>query len=887
MHPNDALVLAEADSIAVVNVGTGSWRLRDGSGDWRHVEISAVDRRDDPAVEGFVVTMRDVDERIALEERLRAQAYHDSLTGLGNRALLAERTEQALAERRDDGNGATVGMLFIDLDDFQAINDGYGHPVGDEVLRLVAKRILQVLGPLEVAARVGGDEFAVLLERVDSVEAAAAAANRIGAVLREPLHSAIGEVVLETSIGVAVARREDATLDTLLRDADAALHVSKADATRVEIYDPARDPNAPERAALAGELRRGIAGHELEVHYQPKVDMGTGHVTAMEALVRWRHPESGLLPPIAFLELAERSGQMAALTHRVLELSLTGLAEVHRQGHDLIVCVNLAAGSLRDPGFVDDVQAMLEHTGVPADRLRLELTEDVLMSDATRAEPTLRALNEMGITFSVDDFGTGHSSLTRLKSMPIDVLKIDRSFVMDMMEDENDSAIVRSTIGLAHDLGLLVVAEGVEDAATWQELRLFGCDTAQGFHIARPLPLAGFTRWIDEWRWTRDRALAGGDGGKRVTAEEAMDLTRTWFGDLFVQSPVAMTLAGLDGRYLRVNRSFCELLRRSEAELLTKTFTDVSHSDGATDSAELRDRLLAGGEPAGSLEKRYVRGDGSLIWVEVNVALVRDAEGRPLLFFSQSQDISARKLAEVQAAQLADVVSATDEAIYSVALDGTMTSWNDGAERLYGYTAFEAVGHSSGMLIPQHPSAFAAGLKQVERGQTLRIETTAIRRDGRPVRVGFSARPLEDESGAIVGASVVAREVQTWQGMFGLDAAGRVTFANPMVTALLGWDPEELIGRPMHELIHHSHADGSHYPLAECPNYACLQDGETRRRSDEVFWRADGTSLPVAYSSTPIVQAGAVTGVVCVFEPYMVGAARHPHGPSGAGRAGS
>jgi diguanylate cyclase (GGDEF)-like protein len=424
----------------------------------------------------------------AASRHLRRQALHDALTGLPNRALLQRNAERAL---RGDGLAA---MLVIDLDRFKEVNDTLGHDHGDELLVEVAARLSRAVRRGDTLARLGGDEFAVLLDGLPHRGAVAELAGRLQDALREPIGVRGVAIELEASIGVALYPDHGTTVVTLLQRADVAMYEAKRGRLGVVTYAADRDPHSADRLGLLAELRQGIERDELVLHYQPKVALDTGEVVGVEALVRWQHPTRGLLAPDQFVPLAERTGAIADLTRWVVDRALGQQRAWLDAGIDLPVTVNLAAANVVDATLPDAIAALLERHGV--ERLECEISEHTVMADPRRAAEVLDRLRALGVRLSLDDFGTGHSSLAYLKRLPLDEVKIDRSFVSGMVEDENDAVIVRSTIDLARNLGLAVVAEGVESAELMGELAALSCDIAQGFHISRPLPADALTEWL-------------------------------------------------------------------------------------------------------------------------------------------------------------------------------------------------------------------------------------------------------------------------------------------------------------------------------------------------------------------------------------------------------
>ncbi|MER6066219.1 bifunctional diguanylate cyclase/phosphodiesterase [Streptomyces sp. NPDC001792] len=439
--------------------------------------------------------------RARAEEQLR-----DPLTGLPNRQWLLERIWTAL----DDAEriGARSALMLIDLDRFRSVNDTLGHLAGDRLLLQIADRLRLALPRGAEAARLGGDEFAVLLPVADSTTSATRVARGLVAALSSPLDLDGLTLVLEASAGVAVFPDHALDAEGLLRRADVAMYQAKRDRTGVEVYESKRDSNTPDRLGLLGDLRRALDAHEVQLHYQPKVRFD-GQVAGLEALVRWVHPERGKVPPDEFIAIAESSGLMPHLTEYVLETALGQVAEWRAQGLRVPVAVNVSPRDVHTPGFAGSVAARLARHGVPAGALQLEITEHVLLEDPQRAADTLAALTGHGVKMSLDDFGTGYSSLVHLRRLPVSELKIDRSFVARLAVDAEDAEIVRCTVDLAHSLGLLVVAEGVEDDETWERLRDLGCDAVQGWLVATAMPPEETTAWLrarGSRGWQRPRA---------------------------------------------------------------------------------------------------------------------------------------------------------------------------------------------------------------------------------------------------------------------------------------------------------------------------------------------------------------------------------------------
>jgi diguanylate cyclase (GGDEF)-like protein len=398
--------------------------------------------------------------------------------------------------------------MLMDLDHFKEINDTLGHHQGDRLLQEVAARLRSTLRESDTVARLGGDEFGVLLHGV----ADPARAARVAETLLERLHEpfAVDATTLQVggSMGVACHPAHGDDVETLIQRADIAMYAAKESSAGHAVFDASQDHHSPRRLALAAELRGAIERSQLVLAYQPKAELQSGRIVGVEALARWEHPRLGTLNPSEFVPIAEQTGLIIALTASVLDAALERLAAWRALGHDVSVAVNLSARSFLDSGLADEIPALLAARGVPPERLELEITESMLMHDPVRARATLERLAAIGVRLSVDDFGTGYSSLAHLKRLPVDTLKIDKSFVLDMAENGADEAIVRSMIELAHNLGMRVVAEGVESAATWMRLAALGCDLAQGFHLSRPLPADGLLALLEAERAAPVRLVA-------------------------------------------------------------------------------------------------------------------------------------------------------------------------------------------------------------------------------------------------------------------------------------------------------------------------------------------------------------------------------------------
>ena len=435
--------------------------------------------------------------------RLRRQAaenaylaLHDPLTDLPNRSLFQDRAAQAIRAARRTRH--RVALMILDLDRFKEVNDTLGHHNGDLLLKQVGPRLRAALRESDSIARLGGDEFGVLLPQLSDDDDARAVAEKIRQALRDPVELNGITVDLAATVGIAVYPEHGDDVETLLQRADVAMYFAKEDHSGCELYLAERDEYSPGRLALVAELRRAIDQEELVLYYQPKAELKSGHVVGVEALVRWQHPDRGLLFPDGFVPLAERTGLIRELTVAVLKEALRQLRTWQDDGLQLNVSVNLSARDLLDLDLPQTVERLLREYDLPPDRLELEITESVILAVPMRARLVLNRLSAMGVELAIDDFGSGYSSLAYLKRLPVKQLKVDRSFVMNMEQDENDAVIVRSTIDLGRNLGLIVVAEGVESEAVWSDLARLECDLAQGYYLSRPIPAQALGDWVKE-----------------------------------------------------------------------------------------------------------------------------------------------------------------------------------------------------------------------------------------------------------------------------------------------------------------------------------------------------------------------------------------------------
>jgi diguanylate cyclase (GGDEF)-like protein/PAS domain S-box-containing protein len=463
-----------------------SLRHRDGA--WLQFEVQHTDLLQDEHVRGVVLNSRDVSERKAFEDQLAHQAFHDPVTSLANRALFADRVQHSI--KRSSRGGPAIGVMFIDLDDFKTVNDSLGHAAGDTVLQEVARRLQGAVRPGDTVARFGGDEFAILLDGVADTAEAADVAGRILRVLELQYDIEGQQVYPRASVGICLAGEEFGSSDAeeLLRNADVAMYMAKRDSKgSYRVFEPAMHERVVERLELQTELQRALELNQLEVHYQPVVRLDLQADYGVEALLRWMHPTRGTIPPLHFIPLAEETGQIIAIGRWVLEEACRKGALLHEQfprTPPLTISVNLSVKQLQSETIVDDVRQALEESGLPASALVLEITESVMMADTDLAVHRLQELKALGVLLAMDDFGTGYSSLSYLSRFPVDILKMDRSFLSD---EHEESGLIAAIIALGTSLKLDVVAEGIEVPAQIASLRELGCDLGQGFLFARPM----------------------------------------------------------------------------------------------------------------------------------------------------------------------------------------------------------------------------------------------------------------------------------------------------------------------------------------------------------------------------------------------------------------
>uniref|UniRef100_UPI0035AFD0B5 sensor domain-containing protein n=1 Tax=Hylemonella sp. TaxID=2066020 RepID=UPI0035AFD0B5 len=473
-----------------------TYQLRARNGEIRWCSVSGKPVFEDGVFTGYRGTGSDITERKLTEQRIEFLAYHDPLTGLPNRVLLEDRLEQAIAQAERSHHG--LALVFMDLDNFKKINDSLGHATGDALLKEVAARLKRCVRDTDTISRQGGDEFVLVLGGLHGAEGSLPVLTKIMETLQEPFVCEGNELSTSASMGVALYPQDGNCFDILRKKADMAMYRAKeAGRNTYRFFDEAMDEEAVEHLLMRSGLRRAIERGEFVLHYQPQVDIASGRVVGVEALLRWEHPEFGLVQPGRFIPVAEESGLIVPIGAWVIEEACRQAMVWRRAGlPDLVMAVNLSAAQFRRSGIEDTVAQALQRSGLVPALLELELTESILLQDVEQVLATVQRLKQLGVQLAIDDFGTGYSSLSYLKRFDIDKLKIDQSFIRDLASDPDDAAIVRAIIQMAHSLGLRAIAEGVESAELLQQLRGFGCDEAQGYLYARPMPAAETERYL-------------------------------------------------------------------------------------------------------------------------------------------------------------------------------------------------------------------------------------------------------------------------------------------------------------------------------------------------------------------------------------------------------
>jgi diguanylate cyclase (GGDEF)-like protein/PAS domain S-box-containing protein len=498
IHPEDrewAIPFLAGPALSCTQLPPVAWRLRRVDGSWLHGETVGSNLLGDSAVAGLVLATRDVSERKSLEERLAHHAFHDSLTGLANRRQFQERVQAALLDPRRRAAGLAV--LFLDLDDFKTVNDSLGHGAGDELLIHVAQRLKSCLRAHDLPARIGGDEFAVLLDSVGSEAEVEAIAQRVVSVLDEP-HTVQGtEVLARASIGIAVPGVDEHDGDALLRNADTSMYtVKRAGKGSYTFFEEAMHERVVQQLQLDAELRHAVERHEFVIHYQPIVHLATEALLGVEALLRWQHPTRGLLGPGEFIDRVEENGLVVPLGRWVLEEACRQLRRWDNRHQPIGMSINISARQLQHEAFLTDVRDATDRAGIDPHRLTLEITETALMRDTVATIDLLAALKQLGVHLAFDDFGTGYSSLSYLRRFPVDVVKIDRSFIEEVGKGAEESALPDAIIALCQALRIECVAEGIELRRQLTHLQAVGCHAGQGFYFSRPLPPESLERLL-------------------------------------------------------------------------------------------------------------------------------------------------------------------------------------------------------------------------------------------------------------------------------------------------------------------------------------------------------------------------------------------------------
>ena len=444
---------------------------------------------------------RRTQELEAVNEKLEQLALHDSLTNLPNRFSIQDNLNTTLAEAKRDSS--VFSVIMMDLDRFKEINDTLGHDCGDQLLVEVGLRLRDILRPSDFIGRLGGDEFAIILPETDEI-GAKLVAKKIQKVLEPFFYVAEMGFTIAASFGIATFPKHGMTVSAILKSADVAMYNAKNRKLGFCVYNPGTDSNTPDRLSLMGELRQAIYENQLELYYQPKVDLKTSRIIGVEALIRWNHKERGFIPPDEFIPMAEQTGLIRPLTYWVIKSAIAQHESWYDAGINLVVSINLSMHNLHDADFISELEKLLEETSVPNTSFEFEITESTIMSDPDYVVKVLDKLGSLDVSLAIDDFGTGYSSLSLLKKLPVHTLKIDKSFVMDMATDSDDKAIVQSIIDMAHTLGLNVIAEGVENGTVTKQLAELGCDEIQGYYISRPLPAEQCSPMLEKITWVEN-----------------------------------------------------------------------------------------------------------------------------------------------------------------------------------------------------------------------------------------------------------------------------------------------------------------------------------------------------------------------------------------------
>ena len=494
VHPKD--VARARDAFTAVLRGESSplptvMRFRHADGSWIHLEVLGNNLLDHPGIRGIVLTSRDVTERKRAEERVQYLANYDVLTSLPNRFLMQDRLTQAVAQAHR--NRLRVGLMHIDLDRFKVVNETLGHYVGDALLKQAAERIRKLTREGDTVARTGGDEFTIVFPNVTSLPALSISAERLLEDLARAFPGEVQDLFVSASLGISLYPDDAGTVDELIKHADAAMYSAKhLGRNNYQFFTADLNREVQDRMLIEGGLRTAIQRDELSLVFQPKIDLATRRVIGAEALLRWNHPKLGMISPARFVPVAEEAGLVGAIGEWVLRTACRQIRIWQDAGLSLQIAVNVSARQFQQYDVADLVLSVMQESGVRAENLELELTESAVMHDAENSIITLERLAESGVQIAIDDFGTGYSSLSYLKRLPLDVLKIDQSFVRDISSDPNDAAIVRAIITLARSLGIKVIAEGVENEAQLAFLNAYGCHYGQGYLFGKPLSVVDF-----------------------------------------------------------------------------------------------------------------------------------------------------------------------------------------------------------------------------------------------------------------------------------------------------------------------------------------------------------------------------------------------------------
>jgi diguanylate cyclase (GGDEF)-like protein/PAS domain S-box-containing protein len=510
VHEEDAEAVRDILARTFAQPGTSStikFRMRTAVNEWRMFEASSVTFPEEDQPLRAIVSARDVTEHEAQTAALKHQSLHDALTGLPNRIRFNEILSETLRAAQDKGRRFT--LLHLNLDRFREINDTFGYRWGDAILQQVAPRLQGALRKTDTLARLSGDEFIVLLPTIVDNAGATRLARRLLQVLESAFLIEGHKVVVSASIGIVFYPEHGTEAEKLMRRADMAMHIAKEAGSGYSFYTPEQeDRYNPNRLVIISDLRQAVDQEQMLLYYQPKADIASGLISQVEALIRWKHPQQGLIPPDRFIPLAEQTGLIRSISRWALNEGIRQCRSWRQEGIPLQVAVNLSMRDLQDVQTSRSIAGLLESWNIPASCLEVEITETAIAADMESTLKTLAELRAMGVSIAVDDFGTGYSSLALLRRLSLNTLKIDKSFVQGLTTDENDAAIVRATIELGHNLGLKIVAEGVEDQATWDALAALGCDIVQGYLLSRPIPASALTQWMCESPWGQKTVAA-------------------------------------------------------------------------------------------------------------------------------------------------------------------------------------------------------------------------------------------------------------------------------------------------------------------------------------------------------------------------------------------